>query len=162
MNVPLRRVVEDHVENDFDAGAMQGFDHLFEFRRGVALRPAGESEVRREIQQGVVTPVIGQSIFMQVILVRGLMDRKQFHGGDAQFRQVFQDRVRSEAGVGAANFFRQTRMIPAQAFDMSFVNDGFFPGEAGGAVSFPIERGVDHFSQGGIGGAVHSVGRAVC
>jgi hypothetical protein len=82
-------VVEDHVEQDFDAGCVQGLDHGPELvARDLALRPRGVARARAEETDGVVAPVVAQAVGLQVPFVDELVHGQQAHGRDAQALQV--------------------------------------------------------------------------
>ena len=92
--VALARVVEDRVEDDRDAGAVQGLDHVAEL---ADVRPLlGRDAVagfRGEETDRAVAPVIGQraaavGLHPQHFLAVELHHRQQFHGRDPQFLQI--------------------------------------------------------------------------
>ena len=95
--VAFGRVVVDHIQQHFDAGVVQAFDHGFEFGQIAAAQIA---RFRREEAQGVVTPVVAQATIREKPVIDEGMDRHQFDGGDAQRLQVFDDFRVSHSGEG--------------------------------------------------------------
>ena len=140
--VAFGRVVEDDVENDFDAGGVQLADHFLELPHLVARLVAGHvAAVGREEGHGVVAPVIGADGFGAVGLFDGeLVDGHQLDRGDAerfQVRNFFDD-----AGV-RAGLIDVARRAAREAADVRFVDDRFGERPAEMAVALPIEGVVD-------------------
>ena len=83
-------MIEDHVQNHADTGAMQGLDHVAEFVSGAAWI-AGVVGMRGKKAVGAVAPVVGETqacgLWRHVLQVEG-HDRQQFHVGDAKRLQV--------------------------------------------------------------------------
>jgi hypothetical protein len=94
-------VVEDDVEDDFDAGGVQLANHLLELSHLVAgLRAGHVTAMRRKERHRVVAPVIGANGFGAVGLFnRELVDRHQLDGRDAERFQV--RNLLDDAGVRA-------------------------------------------------------------
>jgi hypothetical protein len=92
--VPLRGVVEHHIEDDLDAGLVEGLDHLLELANlpapvvVVGVEPVWGHEGRR-----VVAPVVAQRLAgvrvdaVQLVLVE-LLDGHQLDGRDPEVREV--------------------------------------------------------------------------
>src|SRR4051812_6147941 len=98
-------VIEDDVEDDFDPGTMERFDHvpkLVNGAEGVAARAIGE--VRREEGDGCVTPVIHPP--RRAVLGVELEYREEFDRGDAEVLKI--GYLRRNTGVSAANVFGKT------------------------------------------------------
>ncbi len=140
----LGGVVVDHVEDDLDAGRVQRADHPLELADLLPRGPGGRiGRVRGEVADGVVAPVVPQTAAQQVVLVRELVHREQFHGRDAQLHQVLdRGRVR-QPGVGAAQFLGDARMQPGEAADVQLVDDGVGPRGLRPAVVLPVVVIVD-------------------
>ena len=100
----LGRVVEDHIEDDFDAGAVQGLDHVAELiHRSLANRAGTVLPVRCKEGDRLVAPVVGSSTRRGLRIE--LEDRKQLDNFDAELLEIgdFLD----QTGVRAARVFRQ-------------------------------------------------------
>lgn len=130
--IALGRVVVDDIEDDFDAGLMQGAHHLGKVgllatdSRGCRIPVMGREEVQRH-----VAPL---AAFTRVLLE----DRHQLDGGDAKFEQV--GNLLNDASERASRRFGDTRVrIPRKSSDVQLVDDrvGLVPDAA---VASPIER----------------------
>ena len=66
--VALCRMIVDHVENDFEAGGVEGGDHLLELAQGL-LRFMRVAAIGGKEPEAVVSPVVGQAVFAQVVVV---------------------------------------------------------------------------------------------
>ncbi len=96
--VALAAVVVDHVQDHLDVGGVELLHSPLDLRQG-AVREVGR--LRGEPGQGVVAPVVGQTLFNQVAIAREGMDGQQLHRGDAQGAQVV-DAVRTAEGAEGA------------------------------------------------------------
>ena len=101
--VAFGRVVEDDVENHFDAGGVQLADHFLELPHLVARLGARHvAAVGREEGHRVVAPVVRAARLRAVgFFDRELVDRHQLDGGDAERFQIrnFFDRCRRTCRV---------------------------------------------------------------
>ena len=76
--VALRSVVVDHVQDYFEAGAVQGPHHVLEFRHLIAGGArGGEARVGCEESQRVVAPVIGKAALQEMPIRYRMMYRHQ-------------------------------------------------------------------------------------
>ena len=100
----LRRVVVDDVEHHLEAGGVQGIHHGAELRGGGVGIVRGERQARigAEEAEGVVTPVVDQAAFDQVLLVHRVLHRQQGQGGDAERMEMRDRRRMRKPGIGAA------------------------------------------------------------
>ena len=153
--VALCRVVVDDVEDDLDVSRVQGLHHGLELRHlcaGVLRRCV--TVVRGEVADRVVAPVVRQSLGLQRRIVRELLDRHELDRGDAELRQVLDDRRVRHASVGAAQLLRDLWVAHRHALDVGLVDDRLGVVMAWAAVAFPVEEGVDddgvHCRVGGI------------
>ena len=124
--VPFGRVVEDHVEYDFDSGIVQRLYHLLEFHdlqsHGLCR---GVGRLGRKKGHGAVSPVVLQpfpchGIYVDVLELVEFLHGKKFHGSDAQFFEV--GNFFRYAFVGAG-IFRCRRCMNGEAPDMHLVYD---------------------------------------
>ena len=83
--VSFRGVIVNHVEDHFDPGRVEIAHHAFELGDLLAHRAAARVfRFRREETDRVVAPVIRQAAIDQNLVVDVMMDRQQFHRGDAE------------------------------------------------------------------------------
>src|SRR5271157_6611838 len=90
--VALIRVVEDHIQNDFNAGLVQRLDQITEFAQvppefGLKAIPG----LRREIADRAVSPIIAKELPIDLSDHGSLVEiknGKQFHRGDAEILQI--------------------------------------------------------------------------
>ena len=118
-------VVVDDIEDDFEAGVVKAVDHVPEFVRAARSEIGG---VRAEEIQAVVTPVVDQSLVQHVELAHEGVYRHQFHRGDAQCFQVFDDLGPGQTGEGSPQRFRHVRMQLGEPLDVTFIDHGLRPG----------------------------------
>ena len=117
-------MVEDHVENDLEAGGVQGADHCLELGdHRLPVDPRRIARFRREEGERVVAPVIDKTLVRQMPLVEKVAHRQQVDGGDAEPQEMFDHRRGGEAGVGAAQQFGNAGMLPGASLDMRFVEN---------------------------------------
>ena len=97
MLIAFAGVVVDDVEDDFDAGFVEVFDHLLELDdlAGLCRRRAIAGH-GREVAERVVAPVVAESAIDEVAFIDEVVDGKQLDGGDAELFEVV------DAGVGWA------------------------------------------------------------
>jgi hypothetical protein len=87
--IPFGGVVVDYVEDDFDSGAVQRFDHGFEFADLFAAGAATRvTRIRREVVDRVISPVVVQSIFDQALVIHEVVHGHELDRGDAQFLEI--------------------------------------------------------------------------
>ena len=60
------------------------------------------SAARGEVSEGVVAPVIAQSLFDQVAVLDVMVDGHQFDGGDAEAAKVLDGGLGAQSRIGAA------------------------------------------------------------
>ena len=122
--VALCRVVVDDVEDDLDVSRVQGLDHRLELRDLCAgVLCSRVTVVRGEVADRVVAPVVRQSLGLERRIVRELLDRHELDRGDAELRQVLDDRRVRHAGVGAAQLVRDFWVAHRHALDVGLVDD---------------------------------------
>ena len=153
--VALGGVVVDHVEDHLDPGLVQRLHHGLELLHLVAaVAGGGVGVVRREEPDGVVAPVVRQTLVQQRRVLDELMHRHQLDGGDAEPAQVVDDRRVGHAGVGAALVLGHLRVPLGQTLDVRLVDDAVHVGDPRRPVAGPVEERVDD-------DAVHHVRRGV-
>ncbi len=153
--VALGGVVVDHVEDDLDAGGVEGLDHgleLLDLAPGVPRRrvgPVGGEEADR-----VVAPVVAQAPLLEVLVVDELVDRHQFHRRHAHQGQVVDGLGRGHGRVGAPHLGGDGGVQGGEALDVDLIDHGLVQGDVGGPVVAPVEGGVHDHRQGHVGPAV--------
>ena len=144
--VSLCRMIEHHVQNHFDAGAVKGPDHFLELQllltqtSRVAIGSFGRKE-----RCGIVSPVVPQRLPCLRITARDrsfieLLHGHQFHSGHSQSLEI--GNLLHQAAVGS-RMIRARLRVNGKAANMRFVNDGLRPATPEGLVSTPLEGLVD-------------------
>ncbi len=160
--VALGGVVVNHVEDDFEAGGVQGADHHLELMHRLAGALTGDvAQVGGEKRQRVISPVVAQPLLDEVPFVHVMMDRHQLDGRDAEAGEVLDGGLGGDAGVGALELPRHTGHSLGEALDVQLVNERLVPGRARWSVVAPGEGGVHHGAERGEGGVVAVVGGQV-
>ena len=87
---PFAGVVIDHIQNDFDACLVQGFNHLLKFVDLVTALPgAAVAAVGGKVVERVVAPVVAQPGVSQVPWVGvEVVDGQQLYGRNAQASEM--------------------------------------------------------------------------
>ncbi len=147
--VALRRVVVDHVHDDFEAVLVKTVDHRLEL---VDVRAVHVALVEREKPHRVVAPVVGKTLVRQERLVQEHLDRQQLDAGHPQFADVTDGPVLREPGEGAAHVLWHVGPPHGEPTDVGFVEDRLVPWHAHVLRLLPLKVGVDH----------HAFGHHVC
>ena len=100
--------------------------------------------MRRKVAQGVVPPVVGQTIVHEVYFIDEVMDRHEFDCGDSQVSQMIDESGVAESGVSAPQMFWNAMMTRCSTFDVCFIDDGVAPGGAEQLIALPVEVPVHH------------------
>jgi hypothetical protein len=134
--VPLGAVVEHDIEDDLDAGPVQGLDQIAELaHRGQHIGRAGIAAVRREERDGTVAPVV-LPLGRRVLYVE-MLHRQELHRGDAQIFQV--GNLLDEPEVGPAPLGRDARArVAGEAADVHLVKDRAGKRSLQRNVAFPV------------------------
>ena len=144
MFVGFGGMIEDHVENDFKAGGVQGTDHRLELgNHRLPTDPRCIARLRREEGKRVVAPVIDKTLVYQVPLVEKVAHRQQVDGGDAEPLEMFDHRRCGEAGVSAAQRLGNAGVLLAASLDMCFVENRGRQGYCRRCVVAPVKSFVD-------------------
>ena len=137
-------MVVDDVEYDFEAGGVEGLDHLLELGNlstGVSRRAvAGHG---REVPEGVVATVVGEAAIDEVAVVDEVVDGQEFDGGDTELLEVVDAGFAGEAGVGAAEMLGHHGIALRVALDVHLIDDGVGEWSLRGAVVAPVEVVID-------------------
>ena len=78
--------------------------------------------MRGEEADGVVSPVVAQTFFLQEAVVDELVDGHEFDSRDAQFLQVFDYGRVGQSRIGSANVRRHVHVEVGHATHVGFVN----------------------------------------
>ena len=147
----LGRVVEHHVEQDFEARLVQGVDHRLELGDLAALPAVAHggrvAVVRREEADRVVAPVVRQPPAEQERLGHVLVHGQQLDGGDAQVFQVRDRGLVTQPGVGPAQLRRYARVAHSEALDVDLVDHRVRVPVPGPVAVLPVERRVHDQAQ---------------
>src|SRR5262249_42697643 len=93
----------------------------------------------------IVSPIISQLVIHQMLVGYKLVDRHQFHSGDAQLMEIANHRWTREAGVGPAQFRRRLRVAHGKSLDVQLIDQGPVPGRSWGSILSPAKCRVhDH------------------
>ena len=124
--VALAAVVEDDVEDRLHVSRMQ------RVRRLAHLRPTARRQARigRAQDHGVITPGVGESERRQMTLVDERVGRHDFDAGDAERRQMRDDRGLRESGEATARGLRDIPPHAGKAAYVEFVENRAVPFDA--------------------------------
>ena len=152
--IALRGVIVDHVQDDLEPGIVEPRHHLLELAQTVG-GVGGVARVGREEADGVVPPVIGESLLDEMTVIDEGVYREQLDRGDAQRLHIVDRLTGAEAGICAPQLLRHLRMALGEALDVGLVDDGVVPGHGlAVGLAFPVEIGIDHHAFGHEGRAV--------
>ena len=112
-----------------------------------------------EVADRVVAPVVRQSLGLERRIVRELLDRHELDRGDAELRQVLDNRRVRHARVGAAQFLWDVRVTHRHALDVGLVDDRLGVVVSRAAVPLPVEEGIDDDGVHGCIGGVTALDR---
>ncbi len=151
----LAGVVVDHVENDFNAGGVQGLDRALDLVNDLGgFGGRGVAGVRGEEPHRVIAPVVGATLTLQVRLVGEGVDGQQLQRRDAQRAKVLDDRRMPQRRIGAADALRDLGVQHGQALDVRFVDHGVGPRDRRGEIAGPVESVAEHHTAWHVWGAV--------
>ena len=140
--IAFGRVVEDHVEDDLDAGGVEGLDQILELVDLLSVRAArGEAGLRSAEGQRAVTPVVAElvarfGVGAEIFVLVEFEDGHEFHAVDAEgdkvgnfFAQAVEGARSSHAGGG----------VLGEPAHVHFVDDQFRHRQIQGTVVLPVE-----------------------
>ncbi len=116
--VALAGVVEDEIEDDADAGRPERRHRVAQF--GHTARR--EARVERHERDRIVAPGVAQPERAEMALVDPGRHRHQFDGGDAERRQMLDDRRMRQCRDRATDLFRHVRMQHGEGAHLEFVD----------------------------------------
>ncbi len=122
----------------------------------------GVADIRSEVRQCVVPPVVRETAIHQVVVFHVVVYRHQFDCGDAQILHVADGALRCQGAVGSTNIFWKLSEQFGESFDMHFVNHRLMPRDERRPVIAPGERVVYDCRQGSELRVVAAVHRQVC
>ena len=154
-------MVVDDVDEDLEAGGVEGLDHGDPFAGGAAGGlVGGVAAVGREEVDGVVAPVIMQSAKGGQVVegVLGFVDGEEFDGGNAEAGKV--GRSEGGAGEGALEAGGHSGVILRETAEVDLVDDVVF--KRSGGLGAEVGGGeVEDDAFGGEGAGVDgAIGRA--
>ena len=131
-------MVEDHVEDHFDAGAVQGQHHLLELADLAArLAADGVAAVRGEKRQRIVTPVIHPPARLAQAVVHGKLEHR--HQLDRRHAQRLQVGNLLDQPQVRARMAHAARLGAGEAADVHLVDHRLVQAAAEMAVALPVE-----------------------
>ncbi len=150
--VALGGVVVDDVEDDLDAGVVELTHHRLELghRAGRLVGVRRVLDVRCQESEGVVAPVVSETLIAQDEVLHELVHGHQFDGGDAQLLEVIDDHRMAQPRVRAAQVLGDVGMGRGHALDVRLVDDRLVVRTIGRPVVLPVEVGVDHHRDHGV------------
>ena len=127
-------------------GLVHGLDHGLELLHLLAVRRVGRVVgVRSEEAEGVVAPVVAQTLLQQRVVLHELVHRHQLDRGHAEPGQVLGDGGVGQAGVRAAQLLGNVGVQLGEALHVGLVDDRLVVGHVEPAVALPVEvRAGDH------------------
>src|SRR5712691_11074676 len=150
--IAFGRMVEYHIEDDLDAGAMQRLDHIPKLVQGPEGVLAGTVRVvGGEERHRTVAPVVDEA--WRTVLSVKLEDWEQLYSGDTEILQI--GNLGDDAGIGAPRGQGQAgTRVPREPADVHFVNHRVCKGALQRSVPFPVVlTGVCHNALHGGGGS---------
>ena len=148
-------VVVHHIQNHFNAVAVQFPDHILKFG-DLPARLARRTVfgVGRKKPDGIVAPVIAQSFVEQVAVMHELVYRHQFDSGYAQVFQVAYGFGRAQGGIRAPDGGVNAGMQFGETLDVHFVDQRLVHRDIGRRIALPVKLVVHHHRFQGVGGIV--------
>ena len=123
---------------------VQGAHHRLELLHlSAGSAAAAVLRVRGEEADGVVAPVVRQSLVDQRGVVGEMVHRHQLDRGDPQRFEVLDDRRMPDGGIRAPHLFGDVGMGLGEALDVRLVDDGVGVLEIRRAIGAPVEERVD-------------------
>ncbi len=126
--VALGRVVVDDVEDDLDAGIMNGSDHLAEFFDRLVTSITG---CRSKEGNRVITPEVAKAALCEMKFVDEGMHRHQLERCDAERIEIIENLAMTHTAKGAALGFAERRMTHREAAHIHLVKHCLGPRNAG-------------------------------
>ncbi len=141
--VSFAGMVEDHIQDDFDACLMQGSDHLLELiDLGTRFFAGSIPSMGRKEREWVVAPVVVDLFLLAAPIQDGvLVDRHEFDCGDSQRLEIGDLFDHAQVGARVLNFGGARLREPAH---VHLVDDGLRELAAQMPISLPIEVVIDH------------------
>lgn len=156
--VTLSSVVVHHIENDFNAVAVQHANHGLELLHCTQhVIGSTESKVRSEERESVVSPVVLQTLIQQVLFVNMMMNRLQLNSSDAKFLQVLNHRLGTQTSIGSANVLGYVGVQVGKTLDMGLIDNSLVPWDVGMSIIAPSEGGINDSAKRTMGSIVGSV-----
>ncbi len=153
--VAFSRVVVDDIQNYLQAGIVEASHHLFKLAQAV-LAAGSVTWIRREKTNRVISPIVGQILFEQLIVVDKGMYGQKLNGSDSERLDIADHFLGGQSRVGSAQFRRHGRMLFGVAFDVQLVKNRVVPGNqpAAQGLVFPSKFRIDNRAFGHILSAV--------
>ena len=148
----LGGVVVNDVENDFDPRRVQRLHHGLEL--GQPAIAAGVARFGREVADGVVPPVIDETLLHQLMVVDEGVHRHQLDRRHPETAQMVQHGRSRQRGVLAAQALRHVGMQRRESLDVQLVDQRVVPRRRRAAILTPGERRIDDLALGHAEGVV--------
>ena len=153
--IPLGRMVVDHVQDDFDLRIMQISNHRFELAHDlVRCVGGGIARIRCEEAYRVVSPIVHQTLLLQVAVVAVQLHWEQFNCVDPELSQILHRLARSQAGIRTSMLLANRLVQLAETLDVRLIYNQLMRGNSWRSIISPGECLVDNQPQRCIGGVV--------
>src|SRR6266513_1923856 len=151
-------MVVNYVEDDFDAGGVERLHHCLE----LADRSAGGiARLRGKKTNGVIAPVVTQTLFDEYAVVDETMYRHQLHCGNSQAFQIIDDGGCRQSSISSAKRRRDFAMQLRKTLDVHLINHTLVPGNARRLICSPTEGGINHYAFEHAGSAIPAIERQI-
>src|SRR2546423_6488019 len=151
-------VVVNYVEDDFDAGGMQRLHHRLELADGSAR---GVAWLGGKKTNGVIAPVVAETLFDKDAVINEGMYRHQLDGGNTQAFQIIDHRGCRQSSISSALGRGNFRMQLGETPDVHLINHTLVPGNTRRLICSPTEGGINHYTFEHAGSAVPAIERQI-
>jgi hypothetical protein len=149
------RVIINYIEDHLNARSMHFLHHVFKFYylfSGNAS--AGIAHIGRKKTNGIITPIIGETFFVEVAIGNKMMYGHQLNRGNTQLFEIADGNRMGKPCISTSYFFRYIGVELCESFYMRFVDHRFMIRYFGRAIFPPVKVIIDDHAFGNKWGAV--------
>ena len=122
---------------------MQAADHRLELADGSA---GGIAWLGGKKTNGVIAPVVAETLFDKDAVINEGMYRHQLDGGNTQAFQIIDHRGCRQSSISSAQGRGNFRMQLGETLDVHLINHALVPGNARRLICSPTEGGINHYA----------------